>query len=117
MDDRLWIEELPLAVTVCDRDGIVLRMNRRAVETFAQDGGAGLVGTSLLSCHPEPARSHLVAMLASGEQNAYTIRKNGRKKLIYQVPWCRDGVYSGFVELSLPLPETLPHFDRDPPRG
>ena len=47
------------------------------------------------------------------ELNAYTIEKNGIKKLIYQTPWFMDGKFSGLVEISLPLPEELPHFIRN----
>jgi hypothetical protein len=36
------------------------------------------------------------------------------RKLIHQIPWYKDGVFSGVVELSFVLPETLPHFVRDP---
>ena len=36
----------------------------------------------------------------------------GIKKLIYQSPWYDNGVYAGFVELSLPVPHAMPHFIR-----
>jgi len=109
---RDWVKEFPGAVTVCDRDGVVLEMNERSVEVFAADGGRSLVGTNVLACHPEPARSKLAKMLAAGEANVYTIEKDGVKKLIYQAPWYRDGAYAGFVELSLVVPFELPHFVR-----
>ena len=28
----------------------------------------------------------------------------------------RDGEFAGFVELSIPIPDELPHFDRDVPQ-
>lgn len=112
MAEHEWVREFPGAVTVCDRDGVVLEMNDRAAETFAAEGGRALVGTNVLACHPEPARTKLAKMLASGEANVYTIEKNGVKKLIYQAPWYRDGAYAGFVELSLVVPVALPHFVR-----
>jgi len=108
-----WVSQFPGAVTVCDRRGVILEMNERAVEVFAADGGRALVGRNLLDCHPEPARTRLQKMLAAGETNVYTIEKSGVKKLIYQAPWFRDGVYAGFVELSLVVPFALPHFVRD----
>lgn len=108
-----WITEFPAAVTVCAADGTIIEMNTRAIETFAGDGGAALIGRNVLDCHPEPSRTQLTDMLASGEKNVYTIQKNGVRKLIYQSPWYKEGKYAGFVELSLPLPETIPHFDRD----
>jgi hypothetical protein len=104
-----WVREFPAAITVCDPAGIILEMNERAIATFASDGGAELIGRNVLDCHPEPSRTQLAAMLASGQSNAYTIEKNGVRKLIYQSPWYQDGEYRGFVELSLVIPAELPH--------
>ena len=112
MDVNDWVEEFPAAVTVCDADGRILSMNRRSAETFAAEGGKALIGRSLLDCHPEPARSHLAGMLVNPKLNAYTIEKNGVKKLIYQAPWFQDGAYAGYVELSLPVPAEMSHFVR-----
>jgi PAS domain-containing protein len=112
-----WIKEFPAAITVCDTEGIILGMNDLACETFAADGGAALIGTNLRACHPEPARSTLEGLLHSGAGNVYTIEKSGKKKLIYQSPWFEHGVYRGLVEISLPLPAVVPHFDRDALRG
>ncbi len=107
-----WIEEFPGAVTVCDRDGIILEMNARAAETFAADGGRQLIGRCLFDCHPEPARTKVQALVVSGQKNVYTIEKHGVKKLIYQSPWYQDGQYAGFVELALEIPFEMPHFVR-----
>lgn len=117
MTEHAWITEFPAAITVCDTEGIIIAMNTRAIESFAGDGGAALIGRNVLDCHPEPSRTQLTTMLASGERNVYTIQKNGVKKLIYQSPWYLHGSYAGFVEMSLPLPETMPHFNRDAPRA
>jgi hypothetical protein len=113
MSGHEWAVEFPGAITVCDANGTILEMNKRAEETFAADGGAALVGSNVLACHPEPSRTMLQEMLSSGQRNVYTIRKAGVKKLIYQSPWYRNGTYAGFVELSLPLPDTMQHIDRD----
>lgn len=107
-----WIESAPFAATVCDCHGIILYMNRRSCETFAADGGERLVGTNLLDCHPEPARTKLRNMLVRGESNVYTIEKNQIHKLIYQIPWHEDNRYRGFIELSLEIPKDMPHFVR-----
>ena len=112
MDEGAWVKELPAAITVCDRNGVTLAMNDRAAVTHARNGGRELIGKSLVDCHPEPARSQLLELLRSGRSNAYTIEKDGVRKLIYQVPWFRDGEYQGLVELSLPIPVELPHFVR-----
>ncbi len=107
-----WAEEFPGAVTVCDREGVVLYMNGKAGKTFEKWGGRGLVGKSLMDCHPEPARTKLQKLLEGGGTNAYTIEKEGVKKLIYQAPWHENGEFMGLVELGLELPEQMPHFVR-----
>ncbi len=113
MPDNAWAKEFPGDITVCDADGVILEMNDGAAKTFAKDGGHALIGTNLLDCHPEPSRSKVHDMLASGQVNAYTVQKDGVKKLIYQAPWYENGEYRGLVEVSLALPDPLPHFDRD----
>jgi len=107
-----WEKEIGAAVTVCDPDGIILYMNDLSCATFEKYGGKDLIGKNLLDCHPEPARSKLTDLLDTPRLNAYTIEKNGKKKLIYQTPWFTDGSFSGLVEISLPLPDELPHFVR-----
>jgi transcriptional regulator with PAS, ATPase and Fis domain len=108
-----WTKEFPGAVTVCDTEGRIIEMNDRSIQSFAPDGGASLVGANVLDCHPEPSRSKLKGMMEERRANVYTIQKNGKKKLIYQTPWYKDGVYSGFIELSLEIPWDMPHFNRD----
>ena len=56
-----WIREFRGAITVCDPDGIILEMNDAAIRSNAEDGGAKLIGTNLLACHPEPSLSKLKA--------------------------------------------------------
>jgi len=108
-----WLEKVDVAVTVCDRDGIILYMNDRAEATFQADGGRGLVGKSLWDCHPEPAREKIRRIMKTGQSNSYTIEKGGVKKLIHQVPWYRGGNMGGLVEFSIVIPAGLPHFVRD----
>lgn len=110
-----WLKEYPGAVTVCDTQGIILYMNERAIAVLS-GYGKNLVGQNLLECHPEPGRSKLVEMLQKQTTNAYTIEKNGIKKMVYQSPWFTDGQYSGLVEISFEIPATMPHFVRTPPK-
>jgi PAS domain-containing protein len=117
MTDGAWIAGFRAAITVCDKDGTILSMNTAACESFAEEGGASLIGSNLLACHPEPARTKVEVLLKSGSRNVYTIEKEGRKKLIYQSPWYENGEEAGFVEISLPLPAILPHFVRDAKAG
>ena len=112
MNEGAWVKEMKFAVTVCDREGVALEMNDLAAATFAKDGGRGLIGKSLLDCHPERARRIFEEQLKAGSTNVYSIEKDGVRKLIYQAPWYRDGEYRGIVELSLPIPPEIPHFVR-----
>jgi uncharacterized protein YndB with AHSA1/START domain len=107
-----WVAEFPGAITVCDRTGVIIAMNTKAAATFADDGGAALVGSNLLDCHPEPSRSLVADLLASPRVNAYTIEKRGVHKVICQAPWFEAGVFAGLVELSLEVPANMPHFVR-----
>jgi hypothetical protein len=113
MNQVTWASEFPAAITVCNTEGIILEMNDKACSTFESDGGAALIGTNLLDCHPEPSRTKVAELLRSGASNIYTIEKGGIKKLIYQSPWYNNGHYAGLVELSLPIPDHMPHFNRD----
>lgn len=111
-DIPAWVEQLPVAVTVTNANGTIVAMNARSRETYAADGGADLIGRSVFACHPEPARSKTWALYREQQPNHYTIAKNGQRKVIHQLPWFRDGVFAGFVEISIPIPDDLPHFDR-----
>ncbi len=108
-----WVEEFPAAVTVCDPRGVILEMNAGSRKVFEKDGGAALIGTNLLDCHPEPARTRLRELMDARRSNVYTIEKGGVKKLIYQTPWYRGGQYCGFVEIAFEIPFNMPHFVRD----
>jgi transcriptional regulator with PAS, ATPase and Fis domain len=112
MEEHSWVKEIPVSITVCDRDGVILEMNNKSVKTFEDDGGMDLIGKNLLDCHPEPARTKVTKLLKEEEKNVYTIEKNGTKKLIYQSPWFKNGKYCGMVELSLEIPSEMPHFRR-----
>lgn len=107
-----WFQEFRGAIVVCDPDGVILEMNDAAIRSNAEDGGAQLIGTNLLDCHPEPSLTKLKAFMAKRELNVYTIEKRGVKKLVYQTPWHRDGRYAGFLEVVLEIPFDVPHFVR-----
>ena len=109
MAPHQWVKEFPGKIEVCDTNGILLEMNDQAE---ADENGRQLIGSNILDCHPEPARTKLAQILESGQPNIYTIEKRGQKKLIYQAPWYIDGKYAGLVELALDIPESMPHFIR-----
>lgn len=107
-----YFDDIDISITVSDNEGKILYMNTKSAKTFNKDGGMDLVGKSLLDCHPEPSKSKLVDLLNSPRTNAYTIEKNGKKKLIYQTPWFEENKYCGLIEFSIELPDSLPHFVR-----
>lgn len=109
-----WPNETPFAITVSDAEGKILYMNDRSAVTFEKYGGKQLVGKSLFDCHPQAASDKLRDMLEGKYVHAYTIEKEGVKKLIYQSPWYEDGKFAGYVEFSLILPSEMPHFVRKP---
>jgi len=112
MNLSIWLDGMDVAITVCDRDGIIVYMNDQATRTFSADGGKALLGKSLWECHPENAREKIRRLLATGAGNSYTIEKNGVRKLIHQVPWRENGQLAGLVEFSFVVPLALPHFVR-----
>lgn len=91
-------------MTVCDREGRVVYQNERAVAALGEARGH-----SLQECHKSSSWEMIQKMLAEGVTNAYTIEKQGVRKLIYQTPWYEDGVVAGLVEYSIVLPEGMPH--------
>ncbi|MBW2275862.1 MAG: PAS domain-containing protein [Deltaproteobacteria bacterium] len=113
MDLTRWVDEFEGAVTVCDTEGVILALNRRAEQMFVQDGGAALIGKSLFDCHPEHANDTIRRLLADRSSNVYTVEKRGVRKLIYQAPWYRDGEFSGLLELTFDLPTEMRNIVRD----
>jgi transcriptional regulator with PAS, ATPase and Fis domain len=107
-----WTNQIALAVTVTDANGIITEMNPTSIATFAADGGVKLIGSDVLACHPEPSKTQLASMYQAPKPNHYTIRKNGQRKIIHQLPLFKEGVFQGYVEISIPIPDDLPHFDR-----
>ncbi len=105
-----WADDINCAVTVCDARGVILYMNDRAREVFASHGD--LIGRNLFDCHSEASIAKIRHMLATGESNAYTISKNGQRKMIYQTPWRQGGSVAGMVEISMVIPDEMPHYVR-----
>lgn len=113
MEKCVWVEEFAGSVIVCDPEGIIIEMNENAVTAFQKWGGKQLLGSNILDCHPERARSKLKHLMEQRQTNIYTIEKKGVRKLIYQAPWHIKGEYRGFVEMVIEIPASMPHFVRD----
>ena len=107
-----WIEEFPGSIIVCDSAGLVLELNKKAVESHRADGGKKLIGTNLMNCHPEPARSKLKQLMKKHQINVYTVTKGHARQLVLQAPWYSRKKYRGFVQVSLKLPGKIPNHIR-----
>ena len=105
-----WAKEMNCAVTVCDVSGVIQYMNDKAKEIFASHGD--LVGKNLMGCHNERSKEIIRSLLETGGSNAYTIEKNGLRKMIYQTAWKVDGAVAGLVEISMVIPSDMPHYVR-----
>ncbi len=108
-----FIFSLPAAVTVCDAEGILIEMNAAAEALFAKDGGRALIGSNLFDCHSPASQEIIRNLMRDRASNVYSIEKHGKKRLIYQAPWYRDGEFAGLVEISFEIPHSIPNFKRD----
>ena len=107
-----FFSELDTAITVCDREGIILYMNEKAFKTFEKYGGMDLIGKNIFDCHNPNSCMIIKKLIKEDVNNTYTITKNNRKKLIHQTPWYQDGKVMGLIEFSLELPENMPDQQR-----
>ncbi|MGB7539365.1 MAG: PAS domain-containing protein [Anaerolineales bacterium] len=113
MDPNDYLSGLPFAVTICDTEGTLIYMNPAAEALFAKDGGHALLGSSLYNCHPPQAQEEIKGLMRDRKANTYTVEKAGKKRLIHQSPWYRDGGFAGLVEIAFEIPPSLPNFKRD----
>jgi hypothetical protein len=109
-----WVGEFPGAIEICDSAGIILELNKKAVESFRAQGGKKLLGSNLFDCHPEAARKKLKRLMRNRGTNVYTVTKGRSSKIVLQAPWYKRGRYRGFVEISMKIPAKIPHIIRKP---
>lgn len=102
-----WADELDCAVTVADREGVILYQNNRSVEV-----NGDVRGRSMIPCHNERSQAIIRRLINEGGKNVYTISKKGTKKIIYQTVWRKEGIVGGLVEFSMEIPEQMPHYIR-----
>ena len=108
-----WIEKLDGNIIVSDAQGTIIYMNERALRSYEKDGGRDLIGRNVMDCHSENSRQKIREIMTTRKNNVYTIEKKGKKKIIYQSPWFRDGEFRGIIEFSLEIPVDMPHFLRE----
>ncbi|HIZ87917.1 MAG TPA: PAS sensor protein [Candidatus Coprenecus pullistercoris] len=95
------------AVTVCDTECNIVYQNDRSVAV-----NGDMRGRNMMPCHNERSQSIIRSILTEGISNSYTISKKGQRKLIHQTPWLHDGRIAGIIELSIVIPEQMPHYNR-----
>lgn len=112
MNANDWIDEFIGAITITDFDGKIVYLNKKAEEVFAGEGGQELIGKNIFDCHRPESRAKIREILETGKPNVYTIEKKGHRKIIFQSCWTKDGEKMGLIELSLEIPDEIPHFVR-----
>ena len=102
-----FFKGINVAVTISDNEGNVVYQNDSSV-----DVNGDVRGKNMMGCHNERSQQIIKHLLNDAATNVYTISKKGKKKLIYQTPWYEDGKTRGLIELSIVLPDEMPHYDR-----
>lgn len=98
------IEQDLCAVVICDLSHKILYMNPAAVKRYAKNGGAALVGRSLLDCHNARSREmieRVVAWFGERRENnrVFTTHNERENKDVYMVALREeDGTLIGYYE-------------------
>jgi len=108
-----WENYFSGSVIVCDKELNIIYLNEKAKMLFNEEERNKAVGRNLLDCHNEESNKKILEIRITLKPNIYTIEKAGIKKLIYQSPLMKDKEFNGIVELSLEIPDVIPHFKRD----
>lgn len=109
MDSFNYLDTVNFAATVCDKDGIVLYQNNRAIK---RDGD--VTGKNLYDCHSPKDGRMIRQMIETGSTNTYQTIHHGKCRLVHQTPWYDQcGNVAGLIELAVDLPDNMPVFDRD----
>lgn len=105
-----YLESADFAATACDSDGIVVYQN-----AISRNDDGDVVGKNLYKCHGSKSGEKIRHMIETGHSNTYEIIKGGKRFLIHHSPWYNevDGKVAGLIELSIPLPDEYPTFNRD----
>lgn len=77
-------------IVICNLEHEIIYMNPGAIERYAQQGGAELLGKSLLDCHNERANEMIKRVLAWFEESAehniiHTFKNKAENKDVYMV--------------------------------
>lgn len=83
-------------VVLCNPEHTILYMNPAAKKAYAEDGGAALLGSNVLDCHPEYAKERLLKVVewfkVSPKNNmVFTVHSSTSNKDIYMVALRDEG--------------------------
>jgi len=102
-----WVKEIDIAITVSDKNGKFLEMNDKSKKTFEKDGGENLINSEIMNCHNENSKEIIRKIVSENKSNVYFVEKEGKRKLIFQAPWTKEGEFQGLVELSIVIPPDI----------
>ena len=102
-----WLELYPAPVTICDAHGVIVAMNYASQKNFARRGGGALIGTSLFDCHPPAANKKIQYMLQNQKAETYIVERKGKKRLVHQAPWYKEGKFAGLMETIIDLSDDI----------
>jgi len=108
-----WMATYPAEIMICDQNGTILEMSGVAIQMYAKEGGAEMIGRNVFEHHPAPARSQILKIVNQRRHVIYTTEQRGLKKLVSIAPWYRGGEYAGFALIVLDLPAQLPNLVKD----
>ncbi len=107
-----YISEIPVAITVSDNEGKIVYMNKKSKKVFENYGGGELIGKNIFDYHNQVSQKKINEMLMNKTTNAYTIEKNGIKKMIFQSAWFENNEVKGMIEFSFEIPFEMSNFIR-----
>jgi len=108
-----FFSDIPVAITVSDKEGRIIYMNDKSEKVFEKQGGKALLNTDMFECHSVISQEKIRNMMSDNSTNAYTIEKSGIKKMIFQTPWYLNNEVNGLVEFSFEIPTEMSHFIRN----
>jgi PAS domain-containing protein len=106
---RALLDGLQGEIVIADENIDIAYMNEAAIRHYEEDGGAALIGRSLLDCHNPQSRRTIKEMyeaFAGGDLQArqWLLPKDGYARRVIVMPITRDGQVKGCLELVIEEP-------------
>lgn len=76
-------------------------MNDLAAEGFKDAGGINLIINSAILWHTEPTRFKVKKSMRLPHQTSISLKKNGKREMVYHAPYYVEGQFAGYIELCL----------------